>query len=135
MVRDTAERRPGIGEDGPGGGDHLWRRPMVVVESEHDGAREEVGEPVEERGVGPVPAVDGLSGVADHEEIGPSSEPGREQAPLGRIHVLELVDEQVPDAPPGGGGRGPVLFEHRRPRGATRSSQVEHPVASLVLPA
>ena len=66
-VTEGPRSRP---ENGPGGGDDLGRRPVVGVEAQDDGAREELGEPVEEGGVGPVPPVDGLAGVADHEEVG-----------------------------------------------------------------
>ena len=87
---------------------------MVVVETQDGGAREELGETIEQCGVGAVPGVDGLSGVAHHEEVAAVPEPRLEQAPLGRVHVLELVDEHVTDAPALRGGRGLVAFEQRR---------------------
>ncbi len=94
--------------------DHLGRGPVVVVEPQDGGTRQELGEAVEQRGVGPVPRVDGLARVTDDEQVAPVSEPGLEQAPLRGVHVLELVDEDVSDAPPLGRGRGSVVFEQRR---------------------
>ena len=52
-----ARRLAGIGpEHGPGGPDHLGRGPVVVVEAQDGGAGQELGEAVEEGGVGAVPA-------------------------------------------------------------------------------
>ena len=46
-------------------------------------------------GSAPLNAVDGLVGVAHHEEVGFVGQEGREQPELGRVHVLHLVDEEV----------------------------------------
>ena len=78
-----------------------WPRPGVAL-----------AEALEVAGVGPVPAVDGLVGVAHHAQVGAVAPPGVEQPELERVHVLELVHEQVLEAPALGCAKAP-----RRSRG------------------
>ena len=66
--------------------------------------REDLGQAVEQGRVGAVEAVDRLVGVADHEEVGLVGQHGGQQAELGRVDVLHLVDEEVPGAPADGVG-------------------------------
>ena len=94
---------PPVGQDGVGHRQHLARRAVVVEEAHDPGAPEPVGEAREVAGVGPVPRVDGLVGVADHAEVGAVAEPAGQQLVLRGVDVLELVDEQVPEPPPLGG--------------------------------
>ncbi len=91
-VVSGAEHRPRRGDD-------LWRGAVVLVEVENAGAREEVREALEQRRVRAVPTVDGLSRVPYDEEIVSGAEPCSQQPPLSWIQVLELVDEEVADAP------------------------------------
>jgi hypothetical protein len=58
------------------------------------------GEAFEVVGVGAVPAVDGLVGVADDAEVVAAVQPGGQQGELQRVDVLELVDVEVPEPPP-----------------------------------
>jgi hypothetical protein len=60
-------------------------------------------EPLQVRGVGTVPGVDGLVGVAHDAEIGSAPEPPAQQSELERVDVLELVDEEVAEPPVSGG--------------------------------
>ncbi len=127
-----ARRLAGVGsEHRPRRSDDLGCGPVVVVEPQHGGAGQELGKSIEQGGVGTVPGVDGLAGVAHHEEIAVVPEPCLEQSPLGRVDVLELVDEEVPDPPPLGGrrGRGPL-----RGAGAARHEivEVEHVAPRLL---
>jgi hypothetical protein len=55
-------------------------------------------------GVGAVPGVDGLVRVADDAQVVRSPSQASQQVELERVDVLELVDEEVPEAPVLGGG-------------------------------
>ena len=85
-------------------GHHLGRRAVGGGETHHRGPADELGEAGQQRGVGSVPAVDGLVRVADDAQVGPASPPGLEEGELQRVDVLELVDEQVPEPPALRGG-------------------------------
>lgn len=50
-------------------------------------------------GVGAVPSIDGLIGVAHHTQISPIAEPRLQQIELSAVQVLELVDEEVTEEP------------------------------------
>ena len=87
-------------------------------------------------GVGAVPPVDGLVGVAHHAEVGSTVQPGVEKLELERVHVLELVHVQVAEPPPLGvgkplvGGQGPTAL-------VEQVVEVDHPLLFfdlLVLP-
>ncbi len=84
---------------------------MVVVETDHFGIWPSMGEVGQETRVGAVPTVDGLVGVAHHEQVLVVSEQGQQQPALERVDVLELVDEDVLPAPPLGGGEATVGLE------------------------
>ena len=98
-------------EDGVGHGQDLGRRAVVVVEVHDRGRREAVPEAGEVAGVGAVPGVDRLVGVADHAQVGAVAPPRLEQAELEGVDVLELVDEQVPEAPALGGAERAVVLQ------------------------
>ena len=132
----AAGRRVAVGQ--AGGRDDRRRRSRdlrgrAVRAVEVDGLerRPAAAELVEERGVGTVPAVDRLVRVADHEHVPPVAPPGLEQPELQGVHVLELVDEQVPEPPTlrrrearvalDGGGAAPRAGRRSRPRGASPS--------------
>ena len=85
-----------------GGADDLGRRPVVVVEPQDPGARHERREIGQEGGVRPVPAVDGLVGVPDGEEVAVVAAQQCEQSELRGVHVLHLVDEEVAIPPADG---------------------------------
>src|SRR5690606_11280335 len=68
---------------------------------------------VEEAGVGAVPAVDRLVRVAHDEDVPAIAPPGLEQPELERVHVLELVDEEVAEPPALGGGEAGVPLDGR----------------------
>ena len=89
-------RRP---ERGLGESDDRARAAVVAHERDRRAAREHEAEVEERRRVGAREAVDRLGGVADDGEVVAVAEPRAEQAELQRRGVLELVDEQVPEAP------------------------------------
>ena len=97
---------------------HDLRRGAVVAPETDDPdvgeplGRELRGEPHEERGVGAGEPVDRLIAVADDAQVGAVSEPGAQQAELGRARVLELVDEEVAEPPALRGGEVGVALEH-----------------------
>ena len=66
--------------------------------------RKQVGQAGQQGGVGAVEAVDRLVGVADHEEVRLVGQHGGEEAELGGVDVLHLVDEEVAGAPADGVG-------------------------------
>ena len=51
-------------------------------------------------GVGAVPAVDGLVWVTYHAQVVAATQPGVEQCELQWVDILELIDVEVPEAPP-----------------------------------
>ena len=73
---------------------------MVLGQAHHLHGGEQLGEPEDQPPVGPVPPVDGLVGVAHHGQVVPVGQDRPEEAELRRVDVLELVDGQVPVAPP-----------------------------------
>ena len=77
---------------------------MVFVEPDDLGPAQDFGQAVQQGGIGAVEAVDRLVGVAHHEEVGIVGEQRGEQAELGRVDVLHLVDEEVTAPPPYGVG-------------------------------
>ena len=119
-----------LGQHGVGHGQDLGRRPVVVLQADHAGRGVTVGQAFEEGGVGPVPGVDGLIGITDHAEVEAVAQPGLQQPELGRVDVLELVDEQVPVAPAQAGGELRVLLDGR---GAGQEQVVEVDQATLLV--
>ena len=113
-----------------GGAQDLRRRSVVVDQLDHPAAvcRREVAEV---RRVGAVPAVDRLVRVTDDAQVLPAAEPAR-QVVLERVHVLELVDEQVPEAPPLRVGERPVLVHGRRAVGQ-QVVEVDDPALPLLV--
>ncbi len=113
------------------GGDrhHLRCAPVVLVQADDPGAAEDLGEPVQQRRIGSVEAVDRLVGVADHEEIGLVGEKGRQQPELCRVHVLHLVDEEVAGPPAHSVGEGGVAGQGIG-AGGDQIVEVEQPPAS-----
>ncbi len=119
------------------GSQDLWRRAVVVsqVQHRHPGEavrRECLLEAVEVAGVGSVPAVDGLVGVADDEQVVAVAQPPPQQPVLQRVDVLELVDEQVPEAP-ALGGSGLRVSLHDPQGEAEQVVEVDHPGLGLGL--
>ena len=82
---------------------------MVGVQPKDFEAGHQLGKTVDEPGIGSVPSVDGLIGVADGTQVGLFAQEGADQAELGRVDVLELVDGQVAVAPSGLFGEGGVV--------------------------
>ncbi len=107
-----------------GGGDDLGRGAVVVVETEHGRAGEEIGEPVEQGGVGAVPSVDGLAGVAHDEEVGarPRARPAssRHWAGLTSWNSSTKRCRMRHRAP---AAAAPSVFEHAPRSCVTRSSR------------
>ena len=87
---------------------------------------QDLGQSIEQRRIGAVEAVDGLVGVAHHEEVGLVGEEGRQQAELGRVDVLHLVDEEVAGPPADGVGEGGVAGQ-RIGAGDDQIVEVEQP--------
>ena len=72
-------------------------------------------------------------GVAHHEHVPPVAAPRLEQPELQRVDVLELVDEEVAEAPALGGGEAGVALDGA---GARAEQVVEvDDVASVALAA
>ena len=95
-----ARRRP---ERGLRDRDDRVGRPVVVHERDRAAAGEVPRELGERRRVGARERVDRLRAVADDAQVGAVAEPRAQQPGLERRRVLELVDEQVPEAPALGG--------------------------------
>ncbi len=125
-------RRAPLGQHRCGHGEDLRRRAVVVVESDDAGGGVAAGEAPQQRRVRSVPRVDGLVGIADHTQVETVAHPALEEPELGRVDVLELVDEQVPKAPPLGRGEGGVLLEVVDARDQ-QVVEVHQPVAPLLL--
>ena len=87
-----------------GDGEDLRRRAVVLGEAHDLGGGEAGREPPQGLGVGAVPGVDRLVGVADDAQVEAVAAPGIEQRLLQGVDVLELVDEEVLEAPPLGPG-------------------------------
>ena len=68
-------------------------------------------EAVQVVGVGAVPAVDGLVGVADDAQVVAAAEPGGQERELKRVDILELIDIEVPEPPALRIAEGPVSSE------------------------
>jgi hypothetical protein len=100
-VGPVGPQRPAAaaGQHRRGDREDLGARSVVVVHLDDRRSGEVVGEPGEVRRVGPVPAVDGLVGVTHDTEVVAVAEPTAEQPELQRVHVLELVDEEVAEPP------------------------------------
>ncbi len=80
-------------------------------------------------GVGTVPAVDGLVGVTHHAEVVSATQPGIQQGELERVDVLELVDVEVPEAPPLGIGEQlgpPAVAGEGTPAAIEQVVEVDH---------
>ena len=131
----------------PGGSEHRARGrhdlrggAVVAPETNDPDVGEPLGrelrrEPHEERRVGTGEPVDRLVAVADDAEVGAVAEPCSQQPELSRARVLELVDEEMAEAPALRGGEVGVAFEHV---GAARDEVVEvdeaaAPLLALVL--
>ena len=99
------------GQDGVGHGQHLRGRPVVLLQPDEPGAGKVTAEVDEKAGVGAGEAVDGLVVVAHDAEVAPVAQPEADEPELGRVHVLELVDEEVPVAPADDGGELRIVFE------------------------
>ena len=79
---------------------HLWAAAIVRVQFDHGDARVGALYLTEQGVVGSVPAVDGLSRIADQTQVGASISNGFQHRMLQRVEVLCFVDEQVSIAPP-----------------------------------
>ncbi len=84
---------------------------MVVVQTVDGHIRDQLGKPNDETGVGTVPPVDGLIGIAHDEQVGTVTEKRQDQPVLSRVHILELVDRQMPVPPPDRVGEHLVLLD------------------------
>ena len=86
----------------------------------------------EEADVGAVPAEDALVRVADHAEVGPVAPPALQQPELGGVDVLELVDEQMAEAPALPGGELAVGLERVRAQ-QQQVVEVDEPAPPLLV--
>ena len=118
-------------QHGPRGLDDLRRRSVVRAEPDDRRARELVGESRQEPGVGARERIDRLVGVADDAEVRAVTEPGAQQVELRAGHVLELVDEEVPEPPPLRGRELGVRLERFRAR-ADEIVEVEETALALL---
>ena len=108
----------------------LRRRAVAALELDDLGRGPVAVDVEQEAGVGAVPPVDRLLRVAHGGDVVAVAPPRLEQPELQRVHVLELVDEQVAEAPALGGGEAVVLLEGA---GAQREQvvEVDEPAALL----
>ena len=140
LGRAAARRRPGRrARREPAAGrlggrrrrrEDLGRRPVAARELDDLGRRPPAVDVEEEAGVGAVPPVDRLLRVADRRHVVAVAPPRLEQAELQRVHVLELVDEEVAEPPALRRREGLVLLE--RP-GDQREQVVEVDEAAATL--
>ncbi len=100
-----------IGQHGAGAAEDLGARAVILHELDRAGAGEVGLELIEVGGVGAIPTVDRLPAVADDTEAGSVTHEELQQRELERVDVLELVDEDMAEAPTEGLGRGAVLLE------------------------
>ena len=100
-----------VGQHRVGRGEDLRGRAEVVGQRDDFGAGEVLGEVGQQRRVGAVPAVDRLVRVADDAQVDAVAQPALQQAVLHRVDVLELVDEQVAEAPARRGGELRVVVQ------------------------
>ncbi len=144
FVRD--DRRPVAGEAHGAGrhpsrvrrraqrvlGERNNRRRAAVVVGQRDGfsAGKDLAELAEGRGVRPREPVDRLGGIAHDGEVAPIAQPRPEKADLQRRCVLELVNEEVAEAPALAGGE---LVVARDAVGAAAEHVVEVEQSSLAL--
>mgnify|MGYP001628042608 CR=1 FL=1 len=89
----------GARDDGVGGPQDALGAPVVLLELDDRGVRELLAEVEDVAPVGASPAVDALVVVADHGHLAVLRGDGPHQPVLHVVGVLELVDEQVPEAP------------------------------------
>ena len=130
----TRPARTGVGEQRLGRTDDLRRGPVVAIEPDDAPAAELPTEAREQAGLGPGERVDRLVGVADHTEVGTVAEPRPEEPELRRAHVLELVDEEVPEPPSLGCRERSVAFEcvGARPEQVVEVDETPRPLLLLV---
>ncbi len=104
----------GLGHDGVGHGEDGRGGAVVLLEADHGGAGEPVGEGEDVPTAGGAEAVDGLGVVADDREPGTVGSQGGQDVGLEGVGVLVLVDEHVVEQPgqqPGYGVEGPPVQE------------------------
>ena len=128
----TRAGRGTVAQDGGGHRDDLGGTPVVLVQTDHLGAPQELGEAVQQRGVGTVEAVDGLVRVAHDEEVGLVGEHRGQEPELRRVDVLHLVDEEVARAPADGIGELAVAGQGVG-TGDDEVVEVEQPAAGPLL--
>ena len=92
-----------------GHGHHLGRGPVVAHQPDHGRAGELRGEPGQVGRGGAGEGVDHLVRVADHAQVVAVAEPRLEQQLLQRVHILELVHDEVPEDVAYLVGRGPAV--------------------------
>ena len=127
----VASGLPAGPEDGGGSREDLGRGPVAAGELDDLGRRPPALDVEEEAGVGPVPPVDRLLRVADRGHVVAVAPPRLEQAELQRVHVLELVHEEVP-VPPALRRRERLVLLQRP--GDQREQVVEVDEAAAALP-
>jgi hypothetical protein len=72
---------------------------VVFVQTQYLAAGPGTSEASEQPRIRPVPPIDRLVGVTYHTKIDRRPQPGSQKTVLQRVHVLELVDEEVPPPP------------------------------------
>ena len=97
-ARRLGRRPAGVGEQRLGDRDDLRCRSVVVLEVHDARAGEHAREAREPGGIGTGEREDRLVRVADDAEVGALRQPGAHEPELRGADVLELVDEQVPEA-------------------------------------
>ena len=98
-------------EGGTGGRHHLGCRPVVLAESQHLHAGDQLRQAMEEAMVGTVPSVDGLIRITHRAEVDPRTGECRDQSELGRVYVLEFVHREMPVAPVDAFGEADVVVD------------------------
>ena len=101
----------GVGEDGLRCGHEGWVAAVVEFQTDYVSAFEAPAEVRHVAAVGAVPAVDGLTGIADGADVScaaadglRAAQPFPQQVPLQPVEVLELVHEEVAMQPATSGG-------------------------------
>jgi hypothetical protein len=85
-----------LADDRVGKADDLRRGPIVANEPHHDGAAVTAGEVDEIGRRGPGERIDRLGRVTDDRQVLPPAQPRFEEPLLQRVHVLVLVDNEMP---------------------------------------
>ncbi len=112
------------------GADDLWRAPVVGRQRHHCHSGIDPLDLGHRRVVSTVPAVDGLSRIADQTDVGPAVAPCLEQGVLEWVEVLCLIDEEVTESPVHQGTKRCVGLDGAQAQ-IEQIVEVDHPAPSL----